>query len=74
MLVELWLEVLGLKQVGVRDNFFTLGGDSLKMVRLIVTLYGRTGVELPIAAFFETPTIEAHAAKLSAILPMDPPA
>jgi aryl carrier-like protein len=73
MLVELWMDVLGLKQVGVRDNFFALGGDSLKMVRVIVTLYGYTGVEIPIAAFFETPTIEAQAAKLSAIFPMDPP-
>jgi FkbH-like protein len=74
MLVDLWMEVLGLKQVGVRDNFFALGGDSLKMVRVIVTLYGYTGVELPIAAFFETPTIEAQAAKLSAILPIKTPA
>ncbi|HVO92576.1 MAG TPA: HAD-IIIC family phosphatase [Terriglobales bacterium] len=68
MLVELWMEVLGLEKVGVHDNFFALGGDSLKMVRVIVTLYGHTGVEFPIAAFFEKPTIEAHAAKLSSIL------
>jgi FkbH-like protein len=68
MLADLWMEVLGLEKVGVRDNFFALGGDSLKMVRVIVRLYAQTGIEFPIAAFFETPIIEAHAAKLNSFL------
>ena len=68
VLADLWMEVLGLEKVGVRDNFFALGGDSLKMVRVIVRLYAQTGIEFPIAAFFETPIIEAHAAKLNSFL------
>jgi acyl carrier protein len=68
MLADLWMEVLGLERIGIRDNFFALGGDSLKMVRVIVNLYGQTGIEFPIAAFFEMPTIEAHAVKLSSFL------
>jgi acyl carrier protein len=68
-LAEIWAEVLGLQKVGVQDNFFELGGDSMTMVRITVRLYEKTGVELPLAAFFEEPTIEAHAVKIDTLKP-----
>jgi len=64
-LAKLWAEILGWETVGIRDNFLTLGGDSLKMVQVIVRIYSRFGVELPISTFFESPTIEAQALKLA---------
>jgi acyl carrier protein len=64
-LAKIWAEILGWETVGIRDNFLTLGGDSLKMVQVIVRIYGQFGVEFPILAFFESPTIEAQAAKLA---------
>ena len=66
-LAAIWAEVLGLEKVGVRDNFFELGGDSLAMVRVIVRVYEARGVEFPIPAFFESPTIEEHAIKIAAL-------
>ncbi len=35
-LVKIWEEVLGVEQVGINDNFFSLGGDSIKAIRLII--------------------------------------
>lgn len=64
-LAKIWADILGWETVGIRDNFLTLGGDSLKMVQVIVRIYGQFGVEFPILAFFENPTIEAQAAKLA---------
>jgi FkbH-like protein len=57
-IAEIWAEVLGLTKVGIRDNFFEIGGDSLAIVRVILRVYELTGFELPIRAFFEAPTIE----------------
>jgi FkbH-like protein len=54
----IWSEVLGLTNVGLRDNFFEIGGDSLAMVRVILRVNEVTGFELPIRAFFDAPTIE----------------
>jgi acyl carrier protein len=68
-LAGIWEEALGVEKVGVRDNFFELGGDSLAMVRIIIRLYEAIGIEFPITAFFEGPTIEEQAVKLSGLLP-----
>lgn len=67
-LSEIWAGVLGIEKVGVRDVFFELEGDSLKMVQVIVRVADAFGVELPIDSFFEHPTIEAHARKIVELL------
>jgi acyl transferase domain-containing protein len=56
-LVEIWQEVFGLKEVGVDDSFFDLGGDSLLAVPLIAKITATFGCDLQIPAFFENPTI-----------------
>jgi FkbH-like protein len=68
LLANVWAEVVGLKEVGVRDNFFSLGGDSLMMVRIIIKLYGLIGIEFPISVFFESPTIREQAIKFSHLI------
>ena len=72
LLVGIWAEVLGLDNVGVRDNFFWLGGDSLSMIRVIVRIYTLLGIEFPVIPFFDRPTIEEHAIELAKLDPGPP--
>jgi amino acid adenylation domain-containing protein len=60
-----WAEVLGLERVGVRENFFEIGGNSLAMVRLHSRLGTTLGREIPIAELFQNPTIESLARSLA---------
>ena len=56
-LASLWKEVLGVGDVGVHDNFFESGGDSLKAVRFIARLEMRFEVKVPVASLFGAQTI-----------------
>ena len=60
-LARLWGEVLRLDRVGIRDNFFELGGHSLLAVQLTSRIRQAVGIETPVRALFEHPTIEALA-------------
>jgi len=61
LLVEIWKQVLGLREVGIRDSFFDLGGHSLMAVRLMAEIRQVTGQQIPVSALFRAPTIEALA-------------
>ena len=56
-LARIWAEVLKLEKVGIDDNFFDLGGHSLKAVQVISRARKTFEVELPLRRLFETPTI-----------------
>jgi len=60
LLVNLWSDVLGLDrgQIGIHDNFFRLGGHSLKATTLIGRIHKIFSVEVPIGELFKKPTIE----------------
>ena len=60
-LAEVWCRVLGLARVGVDDNFFALGGDSLLAVQVMARLPALFGLELPVRVLLEAPTIDALA-------------
>ncbi|WP_175485733.1 non-ribosomal peptide synthetase [Lysobacter sp. yr284] len=60
-LAQLWRELLGLERIGRDDDFFALGGHSLIAARLRVRLRERHGVQLPMAALFDHPTLAAFA-------------
>ena len=64
-LTAIWSAVLGLDVVGVNDNFFDLGGDSLMLLRVHALLREATGTEVPIVDHFSHPTIAALAAHLA---------
>lgn len=62
-LAAAWAEALNLKQVGVQDNFFDLGGDSLRSLQVRVLARTR-GYDFSIQQLFLHPTIEALARDL----------
>lgn len=64
-IAEIWQEHLGIDTIGIRDDYFHLGGDSIKMIRCISIINKLFDIELPIAAFYENPTIEGIAAYIT---------
>jgi aryl carrier-like protein len=58
MLVLWWREVLSVDAVGLHDNFFMLGGDSLRAMRLVARIQDELFVELSVAELFRQPTVE----------------
>src|SRR6266576_3276915 len=64
LLVGIWKDVLGLSSVGIRDNFFEIGGHSLLAARLIARIQDATGRRIPVSAIFRAPTIEDFAGLL----------
>ncbi|WNG58277.1 amino acid adenylation domain-containing protein [Archangium gephyra] len=66
-LAELWSRTLGVERVGVTDSFFELGGHSLLATQLVSRVRGTFGVELPLRAVFESPTLEALARRVEEV-------
>ncbi|MFY1824898.1 alpha/beta fold hydrolase [Myxococcus fulvus] len=63
-LAEVFIEVLGAKRVGRKDDFFELGGHSLLATQVVARVRALTGVDLPLRALFEAPTVEQLASWL----------
>ncbi|TFZ09052.1 acetoacetate--CoA ligase [Ramlibacter humi] len=57
-----WATSLGLPSVGPDDNFFALGGNSLAAARVLRGVQAITGVELPLTALLQAPTVRELAA------------
>ncbi len=56
-LCKIWQEVLGLERVGISDNFFRIGGNSISAIRISHLISKKLGVEFPIKDIFICPTI-----------------
>ncbi|WP_434954333.1 amino acid adenylation domain-containing protein, partial [Paenibacillus polymyxa] len=63
-LAQIWQDVLGLTQVGVKENFFEIGGHSLRATTLASKIHKELNKPLPLRSIFEAPTIEQQAVVL----------
>lgn len=76
MMVRVWEEVLGLEGIGLQDNFFDLGGNSLKANEIVLELNAKSGVSIQIKDVFDRPTpanLVKHPAFASANLQVEMP-
>jgi hypothetical protein len=71
MLAGCWAEILQLEQVGIYDDFFALGGDSLSVAHLLARVYEIMHLEIEVSCFFEAPTIAEIAHHLETLIPAD---
>ena len=60
-IVAIWQEVLGMDRIGTNENFFELGGHSLLATQIISRIRSAFGIELPLRAIFEAPTVRGLA-------------
>jgi acyl carrier protein len=60
-IAQVWSELLGVVQVGLNDNFFDLGGNSLLVVQAQSRLREALGRDLPVVKLFQYPTVKALA-------------
>ncbi|MCJ8270847.1 MAG: condensation domain-containing protein, partial [Psychrosphaera sp.] len=63
-LCQIWQDVLDVEQVGVTDNFFAIGGNSISAIRLSARVRETLSTDLPLALLFEQNTIAGLASKL----------
>ncbi|MDM8515211.1 SDR family NAD(P)-dependent oxidoreductase [Desulfobacterales bacterium HSG16] len=56
-LVDIWQKLLGIEPVGIQDDFFDLGGDSLLGTQIISRVRNRFNIDLPVKSLFAEPTI-----------------
>jgi natural product biosynthesis luciferase-like monooxygenase protein/amino acid adenylation domain-containing protein len=68
-LAAIWCEVLGVERVGIHDNFFHLGGHSLRAAQVVSRLETEFQREFPLRVLFESPTIAALALQIEAAGP-----
>lgn len=69
-IAAVWCEVLHLDQVGIHDNFFALGGDSLLATRAVSRMRQVWGEGISLRRLFEWPTLAGLAAQIDALAPV----
>ncbi len=60
-LAKIWEQLLEVNDVGIRESFFDLGGDSLSAVQLFLAIERHFGLDLPLSLLVENPSIESLA-------------
>src|SRR6185369_6096251 len=68
LLVDIWVQVLGIDRVGITDDFFDLGGHSLLATQIVSRVRQAFHVDLPLRDLFESPTIAGLAENIEAVL------
>ena len=69
IVADIWANTLGLPKISLHDNFFELGGHSLLATQVMVRVRKAMGVELPLRALFENPTVAKFAAYIDSSAP-----
>ncbi|MFN8178104.1 MAG: amino acid adenylation domain-containing protein [bacterium] len=73
VIARIWADVLGIERISATDDFFGLGGHSLMAAQVLSRLQRALGVDVPLRAIFEAPTVEALAAVVDARGPQAAP-
>lgn len=63
-LCHIWMDLLGISQIGITDNFYRLGGDSLSAVRMQVAIDAKFGVKISLTQLQQAPTLAEIAASI----------
>jgi len=66
-LAGIWAEVLQVEQVGLHDDFFALGGDSIHATRVLIRLYEVMHVEAEVSLVFDAPTVAEMAEHIQSL-------
>jgi amino acid adenylation domain-containing protein len=64
-IAAIWSEVLGLSRIGIHDNFFLIGGDSLRAIKLMLQVEKATGRWIELSTFQLQPTVAGVCAAVS---------
>ncbi|OQP61097.1 hypothetical protein A3860_05095 [Niastella vici] len=67
-LIDIWEKILERKNIGIKDNFFDLGGHSLKATRVITSVIELYGIRIDLKNLFMDPTIESLSDHISVLL------
>ena len=67
-LASIWTKLLGINRVGINDNYFELGGDSLLATQLVSQVRRVFEVELPLVDLFQHPILAELAASIEEII------
>lgn len=63
-IAEIMCRILSIENIGLKDSFMTMGGDSLRVMTFLAEILGRYNVEIDFAEFFKSPTIKFIEEKL----------
>jgi acyl carrier protein len=64
-IAAIWAEVLALDSIGVEDNFFDLGGNSLQAMRIVSRVAALTHTDIPLSSLFTAPTVAAQTVEVT---------
>ena len=68
VLIAIWSQVLGESSIGIDENFFELGGDSISIIQVAARIKQQLdGIEIPIIKLFQYPTIARLTAYLDSV-------
>ena len=67
-LAQIWSDLLGLEQISAHDNFFDLGGHSLKATQLTTRVRDAFGIELSLRQVFKTPALDTLATVIEGLI------
>jgi len=66
-LIKLWKEIMGMENIGKFENFFNLGGDSLKAAKLAARIHEEFNIELSVQVIFEHQTVKTMAMAIDSL-------
>ena len=72
VVARVWSDVLGVEAIGAHENFFELGGHSLRAMQVVSRLKDAVGLDVPVRAIFDAPTVAGLASVVAALLLAQP--